>query len=89
MDNRVMNKKMLENDIEKIKKEEKPKLYEMVDGNDAVLLFGAQKGSKISDLIKTVEGKNYLIWILEKEFPKELQDLIRKWWDTNVLILEE
>jgi len=89
MDNREINKAMLENDINKIKEKEKPTLYEVVDGNDAVLLFGAQKGKKISDLISSAEGKNYLIWIMEKEFPKELQDLIRKWWDINVLILEE
>jgi len=89
MDTREMNKSMLENDIKKMKEKERPKLYEMVDGNDAVLLFGAQKGKKISELIESVEGKNYLIWILEKEFPDELQNLIRKLWDTNVLILDE
>ncbi len=89
MDNRVMNKAMLVNDKEKIKEKEKPNLYEVVDGNDAVLLFGAQKGKKISDLIGSAEGKNYLIWILEKEFPEELQNIIRKWWDAKILVLEE
>ena len=89
MDQRVMNKAMLENDMEKIKKAEGPKLYEVVDGNDAVLLFGAHRGKKISELVGSAEGKNYLIWVLEKKFPEELQNLIRKWWDTNVLVLEE
>jgi hypothetical protein len=45
------------------------------DGEDAVLNFGKHKGSKLSELAESRAGRGYLRWILQNDFPKELQDL--------------
>jgi len=76
-DNRVLNEDMLKKDIEGI---EESGLYQVV-GDDAILNFGEKfKGCKVSSMIKTNEGKNYLTWIMQKDFPKELQEIIGAWW---------
>ncbi len=76
-DNRVLNEDMLKKDIQDI---DNSSLY-VVLGEDAVINFGDKfKGCKISQMIKTNEGKNYLMWIMQKDFPKELQEIIGKWW---------
>jgi hypothetical protein len=48
-----------------------------MDGKDAVLRFGKFKGQKVSDLAKSISGKGYLGWMLTKEFPDELVDIIK------------
>lgn len=76
-DNRVLNEDMLKKDIQDI---DDSSLY-VVLGEDAVINFGDKfKGCKISQMIKTNEGKNYLMWIMQKDFPKELQEIIGNWW---------
>ena len=76
-DNRVLNEDMLKKDIQDI---DNSSLY-VVLGEDAVINFGEKfKGCKISQMIKTNEGKNYLMWIMQKDFPKELQEIIGNWW---------
>jgi hypothetical protein len=76
-DNRVCNENMLKKDIEEI---DSTSLYVVV-GNDAIINFGEKfKGCKISAMMKTNEGKNYLAWIMQKDFPKELQEIIGAWW---------
>lgn len=47
------------------------------DGRDAVLLFGKHKGDSISELAKSISGKGYLRWILEKDFDAELHEIIK------------
>jgi len=47
------------------------------DGKDAVLRFGKFKGESVSELARSLSGKGYLSWILGKEFPDELHDIIK------------
>ena len=46
---------------------------------DATLGFGKHKGSKLSELAGTSEGRGYIRWIIKEgeEFPEELVDLAK------------
>lgn len=86
MDNRRMCSEMLEKDIKDSKRRG---LYKLCGDADAELLFGANKGRKLSEIFKTSKGKNYLIWLMEGDFPKELQTLIKEMWDQTFNAADE
>ena len=80
MDNREINLDILMEDVSRIERRGK---YECIGNKDAVLLFGAKKGIKISDLVESNNGRNYLVWLLKEDFPKELHDIITFQWYGN------
>jgi hypothetical protein len=82
-DSRQMNVVMLNTDIAGIERKGK---YRLIGKKDAELLFGAHKGEKISEMIETSDGKNYLIWIMSTDFPDELVKIIKYIWDNNVMV---
>ena len=55
------------------------------DGTDAHLLFGRNKGAKLSDLSKTRDGRSYLGWLIKEDFPQELKTLAEKWCEHGIL----
>ena len=64
-------------DLERMAAASGKKYTVSTDGRDAVLRFGKFKGDSVSDLAKSISGKGYLGWVLEKDFPDELHDIIK------------
>lgn len=46
---------------------------------DVRLLFGAHRGQLVSRLSKDGDGRRYLEWICNNEFPAELKSLCKFW----------
>lgn len=49
------------------------------NNRDATLLFGKHKGCKVSRLASTVEGRDYLRWMLSQDFDENLINTVRLW----------
>lgn len=49
------------------------------NGDDAILLFGKHKDSKVSLLASTMDGRDYLRWMNGQEFAPELMKVVRSW----------
>jgi uncharacterized protein (DUF3820 family) len=45
----------------------------MIDGSDATMLVGKFTGSRISDLVKSSEGRQYVRWITKEDWPDDLK----------------
>lgn len=46
-------------------------------GRDATLRVGKHSGARISDLARTRDGRGYLGWILDSDFPDDLKAIVR------------
>jgi hypothetical protein len=69
-----MNRKL---DVAKARKKHERRMYEVsIDGADAKLNFGKFEGWKVSDMAGTKSGVQYLQWVLQQDFPRELKDII-------------
>jgi len=86
LDQRKICSEMLEKDIKDSKRRG---LYKLCGDEDAELLFGSNKGRKLREIFETSKGKNYLIWLMEGDFPKELQTLIKNMWESSFNIVED
>ena len=84
-DERQMNMDMLYSDMGDIERKGK---YKLIGKNDAEILFGKYKGEKITQMIKTSDGRNYLIWLMSTDFPDELLKIIKNIWDNNIMVEE-
>jgi len=89
MDERKINYNMMERDANRTERRGLYELCKTSGKEDAELLFGAHKGECVSDLVETPDGKNYLVWLMQEDFPEELQDIIKMWWDDYVLVEDE
>ncbi len=52
-----------------------------IDGDDALLLFGKFKGSRVSEMVGVSRQKRYLRWMLAEDFPEDLKSVIRYYLD--------
>ena len=77
-DNRQVDNIMLDNDANRAISG----VYELCGSNDAILNFGKVKGKKVSDLMSTPKGRSFLVWMIEKEFPQELLNIIGEQWNS-------
>jgi hypothetical protein len=47
------------------------------NGEDALLLFGKFRGSRVSELVNKARGRSYLKWIIKHEFQNDLKEVCR------------
>lgn len=50
------------------------------DGNDALLLSGKYSGKRLSELVESEDGRNYLGWVYQAA-PDKLRNLIEGFFD--------
>jgi hypothetical protein len=48
-------------------------------GADAVLLFGRNKGKRVSALAQSSGGRDYLRWMSGQDFENDLMKIVRSW----------